>query len=819
MKFNIKNLYLLKRLNVFKFISFVFFGLIFISPSFAQTNYEKAVEYFNETAKEFKLNNEDLSELIVTDQYVSKKSGVEHIYIKQGFKGIEVNNSNSSIHFTKENTVLIAHNKFIGNYKSNINRSEPVLSALEAIKAAAEQLGLENSKYLEIVKKEQGLNSKGVYSGGEISTKDIPFKLVYQPQKDGSIVLAWELWIDEIKENNSWVILIDAETGKMRDKLSTIVFCSFGCEANKSNNHAPNRENHIKGKAEESNNSSVSITDSYRVYELPLEDPGDDNPDRTLVQEPQDPIASPEGWRSHATATLGNNVQTSPFVYGTGEQNNIFDFDLDLQEDPENYEDAASTNAFYVGNMAHDILYHHGFDEASGNYQLNNFGKGGEQNDNVYIWIQISENCNAIFDTNPDGTSSTIKLYINSNRDGAFSNRTILHEYAHGLSSRLVDGPDNIHSLSFYDENLREGWSDFIALLLTIKSGDTGETPQSYGGWFYDAPNGVRPYSRTDPNDCTSVSVDNAPYSTDLNLNPFTYDDIDSFFYFGDDTSPSIHGIGSVWASMLWDMAWGLIGEYGFNPNMYEDTGGNNMALDLVILGMKLSPNKPAFVDARDAILAADQALYCGANACIIWEAFAKRGLGIGADQGEYWDTTDGTASFDLPEDCYCCSEFSDWPNTICLDSASGITLPIVLIPGRGYEYNPSNWVCLVPGFEADATNNLAFLAHISYCVPQPNLRESETEIQDVFQSNVIIQPNPFSDECTITFDLVGNEVVAVSISDITGKSIATLLNNEQRVAGKHQVQFDGSHLPTGIYYCSIQAGDQIETQKMVIVK
>ncbi len=60
----------------------------------------------------------------------------------------------------------------------------------------------------------------------------------------------------------------------------------------------------------------------------------------------------------------------------------------------------------------------------------------------------------------------------------------------------------------------------------------------------------------------------------------------------------------------------------------------------------------PGFVDARDAILAADLADSGGANKCLIWDAFARRGLGFSASQGSSASRTDGTEAFDLPSAC-----------------------------------------------------------------------------------------------------------------------------------------------------------------------
>jgi subtilisin-like proprotein convertase family protein len=103
---------------------------------------------------------------------------------------------------------------------------------------------------------------------------------------------------------------------------------------------------------------------------------------------------------------------------------------------------------------------------------------------------------------------------------------------------------------------------------------------------------------------------------------------------------------------MIWEMSWALINQYGFDPDLYNGTGGNNLAMQLVIDGLKLQPCSPGFVDARDAILLADQNNNGGANQCAIWTAFAKRGLGNSATQGSSSSRSDGTQAFDLPPAC-----------------------------------------------------------------------------------------------------------------------------------------------------------------------
>jgi hypothetical protein len=147
-----------------------------------------------------------------------------------------------------------------------------------------------------------------------------------------------------------------------------------------------------------------------------------------------------------------------------------------------------------------------------------------------------------------------------------------------------------------------------------------------------------------------------------MTVNPSTYQDVIDT----DGVTLTIpHGVGYVWASMLWDMNWNLIGEHGYNPDIYDawDTGGNNLALQLVMDGMKFQRCRPGFVSGRDAILDADLALTGGENQCLIWEAFARRGLGVNAAEKSTNKTFDGTADDTLPAEC---------------GNASGVVVPLL---------------------------------------------------------------------------------------------------------------------------------------------
>jgi hypothetical protein len=78
--------------------------------------------------------------------------------------------------------------------------------------------------------------------------------------------------------------------------------------------------------------------------------------------------------------------------------------------------------------------------------------------------------------------------------------------------------------------------------------------------------------------------------------------------------------------------------------------------------------------------------------------------------------------------------------------------------------------------------------------------------------------PNPFNASTTIQYDLVKNSPVEISIYNIMGQKIETLVDQRQE-AGHHQVIWDASYVSSGIYFYKITAGDFTETKKMVLIK
>jgi hypothetical protein len=226
-------------------------------------------------------------------------------------------------------------------------------------------------------------------------------------------------------------------------------------------------------------------------------------------------------------------------------------------------------------------------------------------------------------------------------RDASFRSETIFHEYGHGVSLRLTGGP-NVNCLNG-DEQAGEGWSDFLAIVFLMNPAiDDPEGPRGYGQWALYASTRVGPGFRP------------RPYSRNMALQPFTYDSIKDDGWL-DGTSLALpHGLGHGWAATLWDMAWDLVDKHGYNPNAYGawNTGGNNRALQYVIDGLKMQGCSPGLVTARSAIVAAANTLSGGEDTCTVWAAFARRGLGYSAVQGDSDERDDNTEAFDTHPSC-----------------------------------------------------------------------------------------------------------------------------------------------------------------------
>ena len=235
--------------------------------------------------------------------------------------------------------------------------------------------------------------------------------------------------------------------------------------------------------------------------------------------------------------------------------------------------------------------------------------------------------------------TSTLSRQDVPDRDASYDTELIIHEFGHGISNRLTGGRLSSACLDAEQSAaMGEGWSDFWSVALLTLDSHSREDAR-----------GVATFVLAQPLDGTGLR--SFPYSTDLALNPLTYEDI----VFADHP----HGEGEVWASALLDMYWNLVAQHGFDPDVTFGTGGNNIALELVMDALKLQPCNPNYLEARDAIFQADLVGNEAANTCAIWNAFARRGMGVEAASPNGSDVLGVREDFTVPP--ICVPEPAEW--------------------------------------------------------------------------------------------------------------------------------------------------------------
>lgn len=184
-----------------------------------------------------------------------------------------------------------------------------------------------------------------------------------------------------------------------------------------------------------------------------------------------------------------------------------------------------------------------------------------------------------------------------------------------------------------------EGWSDFFGLMLTNRPGDNASVSR-----------GIGTYATSEA--ITGGGIRPAPYNPDFAINNYTYNNTNGMEYTNTagQIVPDVHSIGFVWASILWDLHWKYAEKYGYSSDVMANTNnGSTRVLQLVVDALKLTPVNPGFVMGRDAILAAEEATTQGKDKCIIWEVFAKRGVGVNASPGSATNINDQVADYTEP--------------------------------------------------------------------------------------------------------------------------------------------------------------------------
>jgi extracellular elastinolytic metalloproteinase len=359
---------------------------------------------------------------------------------------------------------------------------------------------------------------------------------------------------------------------------------------------------------------SRTNTDSYFIFPI---NPGSTS--QTLVNGPGTAgnAQSPAGWVTTNT-TIGNNVD----AYLDRDNNNAADtnsrpvsstqdfvFTFDPAADPLtlNAQRLAVTSLFYLNNVVHDKLYTHGFNEAAGNFQTNNFGKGGSGNDPVNAEAQDGGGTNnANFSTPADGSRPRMQMYLwntaSPYRDGDLDGDVVFHEYGHGLTWRMIGSMGGGLAGS-----IGEGMSDTVACYITADD--------RVGEYVKNNTLGIRRYR--------------------YEGYPLTYRSANT---------TSVHANGEIYAASMWKLR-----------SLWLASGRSMDQLwNYVIDGMNYTPANPEYEEMRDGILAA---IPTQAEDCIVWDAFSQFGVGVGASGTDSCNilgtcTINITESFAKPAEC-----------------------------------------------------------------------------------------------------------------------------------------------------------------------
>jgi hypothetical protein len=79
--------------------------------------------------------------------------------------------------------------------------------------------------------------------------------------------------------------------------------------------------------------------------------------------------------------------------------------------------------------------------------------------------------------------------------------------------------------------------------------------------------------------------------------------------------------------------------------------------------------------------------------------------------------------------------------------------------------------------------------------------------------------PNPFNPQTNISYSLPRASNVTLKVYDILGREVMSLIKSERESEGIHNVTFDATNLPSGVYFYRLQAEKFVETKRMVLMK
>jgi hypothetical protein len=296
-----------------------------------------------------------------------------------------------------------------------------------------------------------------------------------------------------------------------------------------------------------------------------------------------------------------------------------------------------ATQVFTFVNRWHDHLAARpiGFTEAAGNFQVKNFSHKGKGKDAVQVQtddgaaidngLPDAEHIdNANMTTPPDGHAPTMQMYLQHEPGTTYPDEdpwsptnvgdeadTVYHEYTHGLSERLVVDASGRSTLGFFQAGaMGEAWSDWYAQDYLVARGLARDTKKVGDLVIFPYDGAGAALDRTEPMDCQPNRTSaRCPGTPGAGGGGYTYGDYGKII-----DVPEVHADSEIWSQTLWDL---------------RRKVGSRVAESLVTRAMELSPANPSYLDERNAILSADQAVFGGKHHRAIWRVFAHRGMGF----------------------------------------------------------------------------------------------------------------------------------------------------------------------------------------------
>ena len=368
-------------------------ALLFSFIAFSQTNKQKIQSYLETNKAKFGLTTQDISDWTIANEFNGQGTKITSCYIVQRHQGIEIFNAQSNVS-VKDGNVIKVGNSFKTNVAQKVNTTSPSLSVLQALSSAYSKLGIAPAAFTIT----EGNDNANIKISDGVHQDPILAKLAFQTTADDKLNLAWGFQFYDPNGKHYWDVKIDAVSGNLLDKRDLTISCNFGDEAHKKHDFKKNFNFEANVFNTPSSSLLVATPGTYRVIPYNVESPN--HGDFQSITTAGNALASPNGW--HDANAIGGTTANLKFTYTRG--NNVlaqedadgnngtgirpdgtaalnFDFPYangvaqTLQ--PTAYTPAATTNLFYMNNIMHDIWYQYGFDEANGNYQQNNLGRGG----------------------------------------------------------------------------------------------------------------------------------------------------------------------------------------------------------------------------------------------------------------------------------------------------------------------------------------------------------------------------------------------------------------------------------------------------------